>query len=73
MRYVITILAILIADSAFAQQTPTPIQKKTTSQSVQPTTPVYKMSTYGKYNGATLCEQIDKVITCNNGFKQTIR
>jgi len=79
MRFLLVIAFVSLSANVWAQ-TPTPIQKKAPAWTApQQGTPVMRdqrSPQYGnwqRFQGATRCEQIDNVLTCDNGYRGTIR
>jgi len=81
MRVVFLSLAMmLIAEASQAQTTPTPVQKKApTWVSPQQGTPVMRpqrqapIGNWQRFKGASRCEQVGNVLSCDNGYRQTLR
>ena len=74
----VLIIAQKAGIAAEAQTTPTPIQKKTQWVAPQQGTPVMReqRQQYGnwqRFQGATKCEQVGNVLSCDNGYRQTLR
>jgi|SRR5215475_11692972 len=76
----VLIIAQKAGIAAEAQQTPTPVQKRTAPAWTAPTqtTPVMRPrpQLYGnwqRFQGATQCTQEGNLLTCDNGYKQTLR
>jgi len=80
MKYLFIIFfGITLALPALSQTTPTPIQKKG-PQWTAPVqgTPVMRSrltggSNWQRFQGATRCTQEGNLLTCDNGYKQTLR
>lgn len=81
--YVVLLIAaiiVILAKSgvANAQQKPVPILKPSKPAAAAPAVapmPTPKRATAGwqAFKGATRCEQVGKLITCDNGYKQVVR
>jgi|SRR5215470_6933081 len=85
IKQLIIVLILLVAVLVIAQkagiaaeaQTPTPIQTKqrTMATPVQqvPRTRTMQYGNWQRFQGATQCTQEGNLLTCDNGYKQTLR
>jgi len=79
MQKILIALAVLACAVEAQAQTPTPIQTKqrtmaapTQSTSVmRPRPQLY--GNWQRFKGASRCEQVDNVLTCDNGYRQILR
>jgi len=79
----LVLMTVLFVPTALAQAPPTPM-KPIQRPAYDPNTPKpqpvvrYRASSgviggWQRFQGATRCEQIGNALTCDNGYKQTVR
>jgi len=76
-RFAILLAAVLLPSTIMAQS-PTPMQTKAKPAYDQnaPKPAVRYQRVQGgwqRFQGATRCEQVEKTLSCDNGYKQTVR